>query len=441
MDKNRGGRRPSAISADSKVGERLKLLRTQQGLSQAELAEGICTTAVVSHLETGRSGTTVETLKKFADKLNVPLHEIFREPNGDYPYLTRLELVEAYILRGEFEPAQEFLDYLAAQEDLLVVEDHKRVLLQGTLFNKSGRPQAAIEVLQPLIEQIEQVQTADEELTCKLYTQLGNAYYHSTDFMRAYSVYKRAYQISLRLLDFEMTSAIACYNWGMICTELETGEEVARYLEQARAYFESVSDLYKMANAYFYTAVATKNEECATRALQLYQDLEAQKMVRLVRRFCAFHLESKQDHKLAARKLYGVAQDLDKIGEQLDCLFTLSRAVMVCLDNSDLEEARYYCSLATEYKEQMGNEESNEMGYYYRVKASIYLLLGQYEECLSHAQRSSEMYEKIGKYVDCADSLELVMQAHRKLGNHEAAFEASEKVISHLRRFRRSEIW
>jgi len=64
---------------NKKIGNRIKYLRQQRGLSQEKLAEAIdIATTSLSYVETGRGFMTLVTLEKLAKVLNVELYEIFK---------------------------------------------------------------------------------------------------------------------------------------------------------------------------------------------------------------------------------------------------------------------------------------------------------------------------------------------------------------------------
>ncbi|RMG91795.1 MAG: helix-turn-helix domain-containing protein [Zetaproteobacteria bacterium] len=66
------------------IGERIKRLREQQGLSQRALAEasGI-SAAALSQLESGQTSPSVATLEKLADGLGIAVAAFFLEPGED----------------------------------------------------------------------------------------------------------------------------------------------------------------------------------------------------------------------------------------------------------------------------------------------------------------------------------------------------------------------
>ena len=77
------------------LGERIKALRRQAGLTQEELAEQVGLDARhLSRLEVGRNFPSLDSLERIATVLNVPLVEFFQFPGQETTaslraYLTR----------------------------------------------------------------------------------------------------------------------------------------------------------------------------------------------------------------------------------------------------------------------------------------------------------------------------------------------------------------
>lgn len=60
----------------TKIGEEIKKKRLEKGITQAEVAENICTQATVSNLENKGSIPTISILLKLADKLDMELSNV-----------------------------------------------------------------------------------------------------------------------------------------------------------------------------------------------------------------------------------------------------------------------------------------------------------------------------------------------------------------------------
>ena len=120
--KYKGGTKATGCKSD-KLGDNVRYHRLQRGLSQQELAEGICSLQLISSIERGTSNPRVTILEKLADRLKVPLNKIYRPETGDqFPNRVKLELVEAYLKRGELEPAGALLEEMDGCGTLIEVE-------------------------------------------------------------------------------------------------------------------------------------------------------------------------------------------------------------------------------------------------------------------------------------------------------------------------------
>ena len=191
-------------------------------------------------------------LVQIASKLCVPLHEIYHpEADGEFPNPVKLDLVDVCISRKELESAQELLNALAERDELLEVEKHKWYYLQAKVWNESKEHDKVIAFLEPRIKKLESGKQADDTMMCQLYTQLGNAYYYKNKYVKSLSVYENGYAYVLRMQVFDVPSANLAYNLGMVCNELELREDAEKYLEEARDFFQSVSDPVALAHTYF----------------------------------------------------------------------------------------------------------------------------------------------------------------------------------------------
>ena len=114
------------------IGERIRLVRQQQGLSQKHIEErtGLLR-CYVSRVENGHTVPSLETLERFAWALGVPLHLLFRE-QGDLPPAPNPGSREALLeLAAKDTDADSEVQFLLRLKDLLsrMVEPDREVML------------------------------------------------------------------------------------------------------------------------------------------------------------------------------------------------------------------------------------------------------------------------------------------------------------------------
>ncbi len=122
-----GGQRPMFM-----IGERIRNVRQQQGLSQKHIEErtGLLR-CYVSRVENGHTVPSLETLERFAWALGVPLHLLFRE-QGDLPPAPNPGSREALLeLAAKDTDADSEVQFLLRLKDLLsrMVEPDREVVL------------------------------------------------------------------------------------------------------------------------------------------------------------------------------------------------------------------------------------------------------------------------------------------------------------------------
>lgn len=101
---------------NKKLGNRIKCLRLQRGLSQEKLAEAIdIATTSLSYVETGRGFMTLATLEKLANVLDVDLYEIFQF--------------------STIKTNEEMYDYIVSRLKLIVNDDEKIKIVYNIIKN------------------------------------------------------------------------------------------------------------------------------------------------------------------------------------------------------------------------------------------------------------------------------------------------------------------
>ncbi|PWK14498.1 helix-turn-helix transcriptional regulator [Tumebacillus permanentifrigoris] len=414
------------------IGQRFKQIRNAQGYSQASLAEGICSISVISHMETDRYYPSATMLGKLADKLGLPLREIMGMQEQQMEAGFQIDIVRVYVEKCDFHHALALIDEIDQRADLL---DHQRVELLINRVDcciKIKKSETAVEILLPFLEQQESSQTIEDESLCTLYNKLGNAYYRQTEYEKSFSAYERAYTLSLKFPQLNLLGARVLFNMGLICGKLGFKSDAMRYLESAHQFFQSISDMESVANTLFALAVETEDPTQLLQARSLYESLNLLHEANRVKQLYAYKIESKNDYKKSIQKLRAIAADFETFGDLGRSVISLARALLVCLEHEDLEEAGICYQEAARQVQKMDVEDTFVLGYFYRSKSQYSLKMKDFENSIVNAQRSSEICAKMGLYADSAKSLQICAKAFESQGNHQQAYEVSNKALEQL---------
>ncbi|ARU61133.1 hypothetical protein CBW65_08890 [Tumebacillus avium] len=419
---------------DTTIGQRFKIIRTDKGFSQAELAEGICSTSVISQIECDRKYPSAETLGKLAEKLSVPLREIMGMQEKQMDVAFQIELVRVHLERTDHSHALILIQELERSTDLL---EHQRVsllYLRAECLIQLSQFDVTCSILIPFIEQQQIQQSIEDEMLCDLYNKLGTAFFKLRDFEKAFSAYEQGYRVSLRLNHFGLIPARVTKNLGLTCNQLGFKKEASRYLEKAYAFYSSVSDMKGMANTLFALAIATGDAERLKLARSTYESLNLVYSANVVKQHYAYHVESKRDYRKAVDDLVAVASEFEKVEQTGMAIYTLSRAVMVCIDHTDIELAELIMRDATIKQSKMDVEDNYMMALYYRSKARYCLETGLLDECVAHSEKSAAMYGIIGMSAEAAESLQLAVSSYQRQGQIEKALVVLKRSYDLLKR-------
>lgn len=91
--------------------------RKELGLSQSELAEGICTQATLSRFENNGQVPNLKIVLKLCQKLNLPLSDLFPKVGFKYTEtISKLNEIEFLLITCEYEKAQSLLAQVSVKE-------------------------------------------------------------------------------------------------------------------------------------------------------------------------------------------------------------------------------------------------------------------------------------------------------------------------------------
>ena len=278
-----------------RIGGRVRSLRLNRGLSQDELSDGICSRQTISLLENGQHLPLVEFMQKIAERLSIPLYEIMVEETKELEAKIQLDVIRVYIETGDFNNALPLIQELQKQEEVLDYQRREVSICHAECLIRTGRADRAVHILNELLHRLEIERETDDHLMATLYDKLGTAHYFLSNMASAYAYYMRAYQLTIRFAQFDVTAARISYNLGMVCRHLNRHTEAVEFLSTAFSYFRKVSDRKRLAQTLFELGIAhrfrkefDRAEECLKQSLAIYQSINMLSMALQVRQTYAY---------------------------------------------------------------------------------------------------------------------------------------------------------
>lgn len=425
----------------AKIGQRVKKYRTERGMSQDQLAEGICSRQTIGFLEHGRHLPSVDFLQKIADRLSIPLHEIMVDETKELEAKVQLDIVKVYIERMEYNEAVVLIEELEQREDLLEYQRRELTLCRAECLMRTGMADKAVEILTEMQRKLEMNRESDDHFMALLYDKLGNAFYFSANITTAHAHYMRAYQITQRFHEVDLVAARIAYNLGMACRLLNRNSDAVEYLTSAEQFFKKASDPSKLAHILFELGIAfrfsndlERAEQYLKDALALYESNNIIHFARLVRESYAFTVLSLKNPNQAIDELILCTKEFEKTGDIPQIAYTCSRLAKLLMNQNRIDEAGGY--LEGVLSKFTMDDASKDLRYVhiYQSYAEYLYETKKYDQCIKYSYMSSDLFSKMGYIRDAADSMSPAVKAYRKKGQFEKALELSEEMCDLLRR-------
>jgi tetratricopeptide (TPR) repeat protein len=271
------------LRSNASVGERLRRLRVERGLTQQELAGDYCSKEYVSQIERGRARPTPEMLERLAERLSVDRDYLERGvSSADYERVEALVAkIEALVTGKRYseavEAAADFVPYPEAPElelRALLAEGWARMYdgelstaldrfeqarelatapglgpleLAETLFRlaccryKLSSIAIAIGLFDEALKVVEDSGLPNDRLRVDILGWRSRCHRRQRDWVSARDDVERALELSQALADPEL-EANTLFQASLICEREGNWLRARRLAEQARALYEQLDD-------------------------------------------------------------------------------------------------------------------------------------------------------------------------------------------------------
>ncbi|KEO84399.1 helix-turn-helix domain-containing protein [Tumebacillus flagellatus] len=423
------------------IGQRVKRRRAERGMSQAELAEGICSHQTVSLLETDKHTPSADILRKLAEKLLMPLHEIVRNRESELDVKLQTEIAKIYVEQGEYDLALQLVCELDARADVTESQQIQLTLLRAECLMRTRQAKTAIEMLVRLKHRLEAVRDMDDLFMAEFYNKLGNAYYYASNMIYAHTHYMQALEACGQVPGTEMRQAEFKFNLGTACMWLGFYSDAMAYISEAHEYFDEMSDPHRLAAALFQMGLLHKQmgeygqaEAFLQQSLHLYRSQRVVEMAYRVRQQYASFFLAETDPERAVRELQECLKEFEQAGDHARVVHSCAKIASLYIDLNRLKEANHYLILAFDRIEETSMQADPRYVYAFQVFAKYSYQTKDYAQAIEYSLQASEQYERMGLQRDSADTLQICVLAYRAQGNLNKAFNMLMKANESLQR-------
>jgi HTH-type transcriptional regulator, quorum sensing regulator NprR len=420
------------------IGEKVRSQRKQRGLSQEELASGICSRQTISFLENGQHLPSADIIRKVCERLSIPLREVMGDDLHGFNAKVKLSILRVHVKSEDYTNALMLVRELEDSYELLEHEKRELDVLTADCLIRTGDAHQAVLLLARLQTRLETQRESDEHLLAQVYDKLGTAYFYLSNMTNAHAYYLRAYQLAQRFEEYDLLAARITYNLGMVYRQLERHTDAIEHLMKAESYFQHSSDLTKLATTYFELGIAYRFRDDFERAdayLQeaytLYKALNIFSMATRSRQTHAYLVVSQNDPQRAIQELQACAYEFEKSGDSSRVSYTYAHMANLLVDQDDTSKAKEYLDVAFSLTDEDEANQDPRHAYVYEVASKFYLKINEFDNCVTYSHKAYHIFDTIGFVRQAADALNITARAFQMQGMFEQAYEVSQKV-NHL---------
>ena len=152
------------------IGEKIKTLRKEKGLTQSALASGIVTRNMLSLIESGSARPSLSTTREFASRLGVPVEYLISESDNvaSFSKMDTIKSVRSLLRSGDYAVCLEKAESLGECDDETALIMMKCCLYLGTEAFKARKLSAALDYFTRATEYAEKTAYATAEEKTKI---------------------------------------------------------------------------------------------------------------------------------------------------------------------------------------------------------------------------------------------------------------------------------
>lgn len=411
------------------LGQKIKELRIQKGLTQSDLGAGMVTPSMISQIEADKANPSHKLLQAIAEKLETPIEYFLTDMqmqieqiatykvakammeasdfNGAIPILSELmedsipqlhsaeiqfDLAECQLQIGNLEEALDGYDKVLSS-----ATTRKDMYMQilalkqlGFVEEKRHNYPLAIYHWQKALDLLEKIEQRDPFLAAELLRELGKVYGYLGEKKDALGAYQRAHA----------------------------------YLENT-ANFQRIADLYRVLGQTFKEmGEFDRASEYSQHAISLYRGLKNIKLSIEVKENYGIVKGEDGETNEALATLMACLNEYAEYGYTEKMAHTHGEVARIYLQNKQYDEAANHCNQALD----LLGDEALERGYVYRTFSTIRKEQGDYAEAVSFMEKSVTIFEKADLPREIAKSYSMLGDIYKEQGDLQKAIHSLEQM-------------
>ena len=413
---------------DLTLGQKIRQLRLEKHLSQSQLAEGICHVTAISQLERDKFNPRPDLLFQLAQRLGVAVESLVELQSIPVEFV--LDMISVYLEKRSLDKAADLIEDLEIRS-LDRLEKVQVKLLRSELLRQEKKYDQVLSLLESLL--LSDITILDDRMLAVIYNRMGTVHFALNNIVKAYANYQKAFEYTHRLPAGDFVTAKIHFNLARVSGWFGFADDSLVHLEIATDIYKAANKTDALADAYFALGIEYKNKRDYANAsvhlknaIALYRAHELVEMELRARQEYACNIRRLTDLDGAEVELLEIAERYAEKGDTIFEVYTVARLCYMLLDSP----RRYDAKLYMDRLDKLDLEENNPIvAFILRVKARLFLLIGDVENAIFTAEKSAEKFGRLALRREQGKSMRVVADALMAAGRYKEAAELSTRIL------------
>ncbi|ASS76621.1 hypothetical protein CIG75_17710 [Tumebacillus algifaecis] len=416
------------------LGQRIRELRMKKGITQIDLAKGLCTPSMISQIESDRARPSYKILFAIAERLEVPLEKLLSDVDLNLEYVSTYKMARAMVAAKEHSSAipllKELLDTPRSQ-----ISTTDIMFELADCYLHTGQLEDAERLFNNVYElSILRQDHQQQALTLK---NIGHIEFRRKRYqLAAYQWHKGLEEADKMDEQDVFLKAGILFNLGLVHSKLGNLEDAVDYFNGASGLYECSNSLYQVGKVYMGLGMSYKRlndlekaSAYSERATAIFEGLDNVLMTVKTQVTCAVLHGQQGRGEEAKRMLQDAIVKLQELGQREEEGMAKVELAKLLFLEGEFQEAEELCREARALLPELHLYQA----WINRVYGRMAVKRSQREEAIRRLQSAADCFKQMDEVKEWDDTMYELAGLYLEANEHKQAV----GILEEIRRYSR----
>ncbi|TCP55962.1 transcriptional regulator with XRE-family HTH domain [Tumebacillus sp. BK434] len=416
------------------LGQRIRELRMKKGITQIDLAKGLCTPSMISQIESDRARPSYKILFAVAERLEVPLEKLLSDVDLNLEYVSTYKMARAMVAAKEHSSAIPLLKELLETPRTQISTMDIMFELADCYLHTGQLPEA-----EKLFNQVYELSILrqDHQQQALTLKNIGLVEFRRKRYqLAAYQWHKGLEEADKMEEQDVFLKASILFNLGLVHSKLGNLTEALDYYNGASGLYESVGSLYEIGHVYMGLGMSYKRlndlekaSDYSERATAIFNGLDNVLMTVKLQVTCAVLQADKGMVEEAEAMLEQGIAKLKELGQKEEMGMAIVELAKLRLQQGDLQRAAELCRDARGWLPELHMYQ----GWINRIHGQIAKARNQRDEAIRRYQMAADCFKHMDAITEWDDTMYDLAELYLEADDYKRAFGITKEVRGYSR--------